>query len=111
LKEQIALAKKTHDYDLSMGYGAVYLPYTLTRKYKNSASEFRWQYIFPSSKISKDPKGEELRRHHIHEGWIQKVVRKGVRDSGILIGTVLRHDFWKVAMIYARFRNYWVIQI
>ncbi|MFT5425957.1 MAG: integron integrase [Gammaproteobacteria bacterium] len=96
LKEQIVLSKKTHDFDLARGYGKVYLPYALARKYKNAASEFKWQYIFPATDVSKDPREGVIRRHHIHETCIQKAVRQSVVKSGILKKVTphtFRHSF------------------
>ena len=96
LKTQIAEAKKTHDYDLSRGYGKVYLPYALSRKYKNMASDFKWQYIFPATDVSADPRDSTIRRHHIHETCLQKSMRQAVPKSGILKRATphtLRHSF------------------
>ncbi|NKB35884.1 MAG: integron integrase [Gammaproteobacteria bacterium] len=96
LQKQIALAKSTHDYDLANGYGSVYLPYALSRKYKSAEFEFRWQYVFPASKTSVDPVSQIERRHHIHESCIQKSVRKAVLKSDIrkkVSPHTFRHSF------------------
>lgn len=96
LKQQIISTKKTHDYDLSRGYGKVYLPYALARKYKGADSEFKWQYVFPASDVAKDPRDGIIKRHHIHESWVQKNVRKAVRESGIMkkaTSHTFRHSF------------------
>jgi integrase len=70
LEIQIAETKVIHEFDLARGYGKVYLSYALARKYKNAESEFKWQYIFPASKISRDPRDGTMRRHHMHESWV-----------------------------------------
>lgn len=96
LEQRIADTKKIHDFDLARGYGRVYLPYALARKYKNAAADFKWQYVFPASKLSKDPRDETLKRHHIHETWVQKHVRSAVRISGIrkkISSHTFRHSF------------------
>lgn len=96
LKQQIANTKKIHEYDLNRGYGKVYLPFALSRKYKNAESEFKWQYLFPASNVAKDPRDGKIKRHHIHESWVQKNVRKSVRESGILkraTSHTFRHSF------------------
>ncbi len=56
LEEQVTHAKRTHEADLLAGYGAVYLPNTLSKKYPNAEKELKWQYLFPAGKISKDPR-------------------------------------------------------
>lgn len=96
LKRQIADAKAIHDFDLSRGYGSVYLPYAMARKYKGAESEFKWQYVFPASNESRDPVHNVIRRHHIHESCVQKSVRKAVVISGILkkaSSHTFRHSF------------------
>lgn len=96
LQEQIDSTRKVHDFDLARGYGKVYLPYALARKYKNAESEFKWQYIFPATDVSTDPREGIKRRHHIHETSIQKAVKQAVRKSGILkraTSHTFRHSF------------------
>lgn len=96
LKTQIANTRKIHDFDLSRGYGKVYLPYALARKYKNAESDFKWQYVFPATDVCNDPRDGTIRRHHIHESCIQKDVQKAVRQSGILkkaTSHTFRHSF------------------
>jgi integron integrase len=96
LKDQISSTKKTHDFDLARGYGRVYLPYALSRKYKNAETDFKWQYLFPASDIAKDPRDGIIKRHHIHESWVQKNVRKAVKESRILkraTSHTFRHSF------------------
>ncbi len=83
ISAQLSIVKKLHDFDLSRGYGCVYLPYALARKYKNAEKEFKWQYLFPASLVSNDPRDGTIRRHHVDESWIQKCVRKSVRNSKI----------------------------
>ncbi len=79
LSAQLATVKNIHEFDLRRGYGRVYLPYALTRKYKNAEKEFKWQYLFPASLVSSDPRDSTIRRHHVDESWIQKCVKKSVR--------------------------------
>jgi len=85
-----------HNKDKSEGYGEVYLPFALARKYPNAARDFCWQYLFPSSKRSVDPRSGETRRHHIHESVLQNAVKQAIRVSGInKPGSchTLRHSF------------------
>lgn len=79
LKEHLERTRTVHENDLSQGYGRVYLPYALARKYPNANQEWGWQYIFPSERLSKDPRSNEIRRHHVHENSLQKAVKKSVQ--------------------------------
>jgi len=88
--------KKLHEADLDAGYGDVYLPEALARKYRNASKEYRWQYVFPAKKLSKDPRSDAFRRHHVLESGLQKAVKIAVDRAGITkrVGThTLRHSF------------------
>lgn len=88
--------KEIHDKDLELGYGEANLPQALGRKYPNLAREWGWQYVFPSSRISVDPRSGKLRRHHLHENSLQKAVKKGAREAGLSKNVnchSLRHSF------------------
>ncbi len=96
LQMHLKHVKTIHENDLSQGYGRVYLPYALTRKYPNANQEWGWQYIFPSKSLSKDPRSNEIRRHHVHENSLQKAVKKAVRLTRInkpVSCHTLRHSF------------------
>ena len=83
IKQQIERARSYHQYDLEQGFGEVYLPFALIRKYPNAGKEFAWQYLFPSSKRSIDPYSEKERRHHLSEQVLQRAVKQAVREAGI----------------------------
>ncbi|MCP4408751.1 MAG: integron integrase, partial [Gammaproteobacteria bacterium] len=74
LQAHLQQAKTLHQDDLDKGFGEVYLPDALSRKYPNAAREWGWQYVFPSSRLSVDPRSGKTRRHHAHESGLQKVV-------------------------------------
>ena len=96
LKEQIDYVKKIHEKDLAEGYGEVYLPYALERKYPNAAKEFGWQYLFPATKVSVDPRSQKVRRHHIYETSLQKQIKLAAKKSGIykrVTSHTFRHSF------------------
>ena len=82
LKVQIDRVKALHQQDLLDGYGEVYLPDALERKYPNAPKSIGWQYVFPSPHISKDPRSGKMQRHHIHESILQKAVKKAVSKTG-----------------------------
>ena len=96
LKEAIGHAKNIHQLDLSEGFGEVYLPYALARKYTNAARETGWQYIFPASKRANDPRSNTIRRHHVSETVLQKAVKIAVRKTNIVKPAschTFRHSF------------------
>ncbi len=66
-----------------MGYGTVYLPYALERKYPNANREWKWQYVFPSWKRSVDPRSKVVRRHHLHERSLQRDVKQAIQRSNV----------------------------
>ena len=74
LQRHLARVKLQHEEDVRTGHGAVYLPYALERKYPGAATDWVWQYAFPSSKLSKDPRSGVTRRHHTSEDRFQRVV-------------------------------------
>ncbi len=96
LKKHLAGVRRIHEKDAKSGAGEVYLPDALMRKYPAAAYEWKWQYVFPSSKLSIDPRSGRLRRHHIDPTSIQKAVRNAVREAGITKNATvhtLRHSF------------------
>ena len=96
LSRQVQQTELLHTKDLNDGYGSVYLPYALERKYPNADREFLWQYVFPANKISQDPRGEGLRRHHVYEQSIQRAIRQAARNANIrkrVTPHTLRHSF------------------
>ncbi len=102
LERHLAKVKAQHEQDLADGFGRVYLPYALARKFPNADREWCWQYVFPSSRIAIDPRsgsnGESpiKRRHHIDESALQLAMKKAVRASGTSKPAschTLRHSF------------------
>ena len=83
LQTHLAKVRELHESDLAQGFGAVYMPFALERKYPNGAKEWLWQYVFPSAKFSADPRSDAVRRHHIQEQGIQRAVKQAVRDAGL----------------------------
>ncbi len=112
LKEHLQRVKRLHEEDLAKGYGAVYLPDALDRKYPNASREWLWQYVFPSDRLSADPRpspspvatgddlwsggggapslagagegrGGGLRRHHLDESGLQRAVRQAAQRAGL----------------------------
>ena len=96
LQEHLQRVKRLHEEDLARGYGDVYLPNALERKYPNASREWGWQYAFPSERLSVDPRSGAVRRHHLDESGLQKAVRQAARLAGITkpVGPhTFRHSF------------------
>jgi integron integrase len=96
LRTQLVEAKRLHDRDLSAGYGAVWMPAALERKFPRAAREWRWQWVFPAGQRSVDPQTAVTRRHHLHESVLQRAVSKAVRATGLQKHATchtLRHSF------------------
>jgi len=96
LRAHLRMVKVQHERDLAEGAGRVALPGALARKYKEAASEWRWQWVFPATRHYVDPRTGDRRRHHLHESVIQRAFREAVRASGIAKRAschTLRHSF------------------
>ena len=83
LKEQIQKVNLLHRQDVNDGYGEVFLPDALTRKYPSAAKEMAWQFLWPASRISRDPRSGILRRHHLHPSALRKKITIAVRQANI----------------------------
>lgn len=96
LRQQLAKARELHMADCMAGYGEVYLPAALARKYPRAAREWGWQYVFPATVLSEDPRSGRMRRHHLDEQGVQRAVRNAVRRAGLVKPAsphTLRHSF------------------
>jgi integron integrase len=101
LRAQIERVAQIHRADLKAGHGRVWLPFALREKYPDAERAFGWQYLFPSARLSVDPRDESRadpakRRHHVHENVPQKAVRQAVLAAGIAKPASchsLRHSF------------------
>src|SRR5438552_6291850 len=83
LQRHLQKVKAQHEQDLADGFGEVWLPDALARKYPNAAREWSWQFVFPSSRISVDPRSQTKRRHHVDESALQQAVKRAVRSAGL----------------------------
>jgi integron integrase len=96
LQAHLQRVRAIHDQDLSTGFGSVYLPTALARKYPYAAKEWVWQYVFPSARRSVDPRSGIERRHHLSGSSLQRAVKKAAALASIpkrVSCHTLRHSF------------------
>jgi len=100
LREPLTLAAERvrirHERDLSVGFGEVWLPHALARKYPGAPRELGWQYLFPSPNLSTDPRSGRVRRHHVDDSVLQRAIRTARASAGIVKPATchtLRHSF------------------
>jgi integron integrase len=85
-----------HQNDVESGIGGVYLPFALSRKYPKAPKEWKWQYLFPATRLSRDPRSDRVGRHHLHITAFQKTMRAAVVKANVLkqaSSHTLRHSF------------------
>lgn len=96
LQAQLCETRRVHERDLAAGFGEVWLPDALARKYVNAARDGSWQYVFPARVRSVDPRSGVVRRHHIDETVLQRAVKAATRRCGLAKPATchtLRHSF------------------
>lgn len=96
LSHQIESSLLLHQQDLTRGFGSVYLPNALARKYPTAEFEDKWQYLFPACTLSLDPRTNITRRHHISEQSVQRSVKQAINKIGLMKKAgchTFRHSF------------------
>ena len=96
LLKQLEFVKQLHLKDLRDNINGVELPYALERKEPNAGKALSWQWVFPSLRLSKDPRSLITRRHHMHPSVFAKHLKKAVEKSEInkkVTTHVFRHSF------------------
>lgn len=96
LQNEVARCRALHVQDLAAGFGRVWLPHALSRKYPNANAELAWQYLFPALTRSHDPRDGVERRHHIDDGVLSRALKQACRKAGItkpVSAHTLRHCF------------------
>lgn len=96
LRQQLVHARQLHELDIREGFGEVYLPFALARKYPNGGREWGWQFVFPARSRSTDPYDGTIRRHHVYEKNVQRALKQAARDTGLVkpvSSHTLRHSF------------------
>ena len=96
LREHLAEVKRRHESDLAAGFGRVHLPSALERKMPAASREWAWQYVFPASNRSVNPRTGIEQRHHVNEKNLQNAVKAAVRAARISKNATchsFRHSF------------------
>lgn len=96
LQLEIERARVLHAADLASGFGEVWLPHALARKYPKGPAEFGWQYVFPSLRRSMDPRDDKERRHHVDAEFVSRALKRARDRAGIVkpvTAHTLRHSF------------------
>lgn len=84
LKVQLERVRRIYESDRKAQLPGVSMPsQALARKYPNASREWPWQYLFPASAYSSEPRTGEKYRHHIHPSNLQKAVRQAARRAGV----------------------------
>lgn len=83
LAEHLSNIKKIHEADIAKGFGRVFMPYALARKYPGASKEWVWQWIFPQETLWCNKETGERGRHHIDESLVQKSVKDAVTKTGV----------------------------
>ena len=96
LQAHLGKLRTLHRKDLVEGYGEVWLPHALARKYPRAGFDWGWQFVFPSKKRSPDPETGVIRRHHVYPDTLHRAVKRAARAAGIIKPVschTLRHSF------------------
>ncbi len=96
LKVQVELVEELHKKDLADGYGSVYMPYALEKKFPKAKFETKWQFLFPMKNVAKDPRSEVIRRHHIHPATLGRNIKQSAIKSKInkrVTSHTFRHSY------------------
>ncbi len=96
LRAHLGRVRELHNADLAAGYGEVWLPHALARKYPRAGREWGWQFAFPSKNRAADPESGVIRRHHLYPDTLGRAVKRATRAARIIKPVschTLRHSF------------------
>ena len=96
LQVQVSRVQEIHKKDLADGYGSVFLPFMYEKKYPNAKFETKWQYLFPMTKCSKDPRSNAIRRHHIHPTTLGRNIKIAAQKANLhkrVTSHIFRHSY------------------
>lgn len=96
IQNHLLQTRLTHAADLARGYGDVILPNALARKYRRASKQWHWQFVFPSRRISTDPRTGLIGRHHVYTSTFQKALKRAIEEAEIhrhASSHTFRHSF------------------
>ena len=96
LMSEVKRVRALHATDMAAGFGEVWLPHALARKYPKAPGEFGWQYMFPALRRSIDPRDDAERRHHLDDAMLSRAIKRASKLAGIdkpVSAHTLRHSF------------------
>ncbi|MEN8148154.1 MAG: integron integrase, partial [Campylobacterota bacterium] len=96
LEAQVQYVEEVHQKDIADGFGSVYLPYALERKYPNAKNETKWQFLFAMRNVSKDPRSNVTRRHHLHPQTLGRNIKVAAQKAHIhkrVTSHIFRHSY------------------
>lgn len=97
--EQVEYVTTLHKQDLEGGYGSVFIPYALEKKYPKAKFETKWQFLFPMKNISTDPRSKEQRRHHLHPQTLGRNIKVAAQKANLnkrVTSHIFRHSYFKL---------------
>jgi integrase len=113
LQRHLAQRRQLHERDLAAGQAFAPLPFALAKKFPRAAQEFGWQFLFASRQCSRDPKTNNVGRHHGNPGcwrgpWSpHAALNRTGASAATPCGTASRRTWWSAESICARFRCCW----
>lgn len=96
LRAHLKSVRRLHQADLGHGAGEAPLPHALRRKFPRAGRDWVWQYVFPATRLGRDPRSGLRHRHHLHETALQRAIRKAAQQADIqkrVTCHTLRHSF------------------
>ncbi len=96
LDSHLDRVKDLFEKDRKSGIPGVMLPDALEKKYPEAGKEWSWYWVFPSPKLSVDPKTMLVRRHHLSPTGVQKAFKQALKKAKIHKQAsvhTLRHSF------------------
>ena len=96
VRQHLCNVRHLYEADRKADIAGVQLPGALEKKYPLASKEWIWYWVFPSARLSQDPRSGVVRRHHMSGD----VLRKGIRNAAKTVGLAkrvtahtLRHSF------------------
>jgi integron integrase len=83
LQRHLEVVRAQHSQAMKRGHGGVELPFALERKYPAAPFEWGWQYVFPATSASRDPRSGAVRRHHVFPDTVRRHIKHAIQAAGI----------------------------